>query len=60
VVPTAAAVLRRLPRCLPAIAAAGNHLIVEHVIEFLAWRRDLARCCVPHRRARRSRRTGPP
>jgi chloramphenicol 3-O phosphotransferase len=29
-------------RCLPALAAAGNDLIVEHVIEFRAWRRDLA------------------
>jgi chloramphenicol 3-O phosphotransferase len=30
-------------RCLPALAAAGNDLIVEHVIEFASWRRDLAR-----------------
>ncbi len=29
-------------RCLPALAAAGNDLIVEHVIEFPAWRADLA------------------
>jgi chloramphenicol 3-O phosphotransferase len=29
-------------RCLPALAAAGNDLIVEHIIEFRAWRRDLA------------------
>ena len=29
-------------RCLPAMAAAGNDLIVEHVIEFAAWRRALA------------------
>ena len=29
-------------RCLPALAAAGNDLIVEHVIEFRTWRRDLA------------------
>jgi chloramphenicol 3-O phosphotransferase len=30
-------------RCLPALAAAGNDLIVEHIIEFRAWRADLAR-----------------
>jgi chloramphenicol 3-O phosphotransferase len=30
-------------RCLPALAAAGNDLIVDHVIEFAGWRRDLAR-----------------
>ena len=30
-------------RCLPALAAAGNDLIVEHVIEFRAWREYLAR-----------------
>jgi len=30
-------------RCLPALAAAGNDLIVEHIIEFPAWRTDLAR-----------------
>jgi chloramphenicol 3-O phosphotransferase len=29
-------------RCLPALAAAGNDLIVEHIIEFPAWRQDLA------------------
>jgi chloramphenicol 3-O phosphotransferase len=29
-------------RCLPAFAAAGNDLIVEHVIEFPGWRTDLA------------------
>jgi chloramphenicol 3-O phosphotransferase len=29
-------------RCLPALAAAGNDLIVEHIIEFRAWREDLA------------------
>ncbi len=29
-------------RCLPALGAAGNDLIVEHVIEFRAWRHDLA------------------
>ena len=28
-------------RCLPALAAAGNDLIVEHIIEFRAWREDL-------------------
>ncbi len=28
--------------CLPAFAWAGNDLIVEHIIEFPAWRRDLA------------------
>src|SRR5215469_9840066 len=30
-------------RCLPALAAAGNDLIVEHIIEFPTWRTDLAR-----------------
>ncbi|TMR91507.1 chloramphenicol phosphotransferase CPT family protein [Nonomuraea basaltis] len=30
-------------RCLPALAGAGNDLIVEHVIEFRAWRHCLAR-----------------
>jgi len=30
-------------RCLPALAEAGNDLIVEHVIEFLTWRDELAR-----------------
>jgi chloramphenicol 3-O phosphotransferase len=29
-------------RCLPALAAAGNDLIVEHIIEFRAWRENLA------------------
>jgi chloramphenicol 3-O phosphotransferase len=29
-------------RCLPALAGAGNDLIVEHVIEFRAWRAELA------------------
>ena len=29
-------------RCLPALASAGNDLIVEHIIEFPAWRHDLA------------------
>jgi chloramphenicol 3-O phosphotransferase len=29
-------------RCLPALAIAGNDLIVDHVIEFPAWRRHLA------------------
>ena len=28
-------------RCLPAIASAENNIIVEHVIEFEAWMRDL-------------------
>jgi chloramphenicol 3-O phosphotransferase len=30
-------------RCLPALAAAGNDLIVDHVIEYRSWRGDLAR-----------------
>jgi chloramphenicol 3-O phosphotransferase len=30
-------------RCLPALAQAGNDLIVDHIIEFASWRRDLAR-----------------
>lgn len=29
-------------RCLPGFADAGNDLIVEHIIEFAAWRRELA------------------
>jgi len=29
-------------RCLPALAAAGNDLIVEHIIEFRGWREYLA------------------
>jgi chloramphenicol 3-O phosphotransferase len=29
-------------RCLPALAAAGNHLTVEHIIESRAWREYLA------------------
>lgn len=29
-------------RCLPALAVAGNDLIVEHIIEFRSWRADLA------------------
>jgi chloramphenicol 3-O phosphotransferase len=29
-------------RCPPALAAAGNDLIVEHVIEFRTWREHLA------------------
>lgn len=28
-------------RCLPAIVSAGNNVIVEHVIEFESWMRDL-------------------
>jgi chloramphenicol phosphotransferase-like protein len=30
-------------RCLPALAAVGNDLIIEHIIEFRAWREYLAR-----------------
>ena len=30
-------------RCLPALAGAENDLIVEHIIEFRAWRENLAR-----------------
>ena len=28
-------------RCLPALATAGNDLIVEHIIEFRSWRDEL-------------------
>ncbi|MEO7911312.1 MAG: AAA family ATPase [Roseiflexaceae bacterium] len=28
-------------RCLPAIAGAGNNLVVDHVIEFAKWMREL-------------------
>jgi chloramphenicol 3-O phosphotransferase len=30
-------------RCIPAMAAAGNNLIVDHIIEYAAWRDQLAR-----------------
>ncbi|WP_345558535.1 chloramphenicol phosphotransferase CPT family protein [Nonomuraea rosea] len=30
-------------RCLPALAGAGNDLVVEHVIEFRTWRDQLSR-----------------
>jgi chloramphenicol 3-O phosphotransferase len=29
-------------RCLPALAAAGNDMVVEHIIEFSGWRSQLA------------------
>jgi chloramphenicol 3-O phosphotransferase len=29
-------------RCIPALAEAGNDLVVDHVIEFAAWRAELA------------------
>jgi chloramphenicol 3-O phosphotransferase len=29
-------------RCLPALASAGNDVIVEHILEFPAWRAELA------------------
>jgi chloramphenicol 3-O phosphotransferase len=29
-------------RCLPALASAGNDLVVEHIIEFRAWRDQLS------------------
>ena len=29
-------------RCIPALAYPGNDLIVDHIIEFATWRRDLA------------------
>jgi hypothetical protein len=42
-------------RCLPALAAAGNDFIVEHIIEFRAWREyrpgEVMLCC-ERRRAR--------
>ncbi|HEY0814140.1 MAG TPA: AAA family ATPase [Pseudonocardia sp.] len=28
-------------RCIPAVAAAGNNVIVEHVVEFVEWRAQL-------------------
>jgi chloramphenicol 3-O phosphotransferase len=31
-----------LHRCLPALAGAGNDLIVDHIIEFASWRWQLA------------------
>lgn len=34
-------------RCLPALAAAGNHLIVEHIVETDAWLADLVRLLAP-------------
>lgn len=30
-------------RCIPAMASAGNDLIVDHIIEYPAWRAQLAR-----------------
>ena len=30
-------------RCLPALASAGNDLVVEHIIEFPSWRAELGR-----------------
>lgn len=29
-------------RCIPALAKAGNDLVVEHIIEFSTWRTELA------------------
>lgn len=34
-------------RCLPALAAAGNNLIVDHIIENEAWLADLVRLLAP-------------
>jgi chloramphenicol 3-O phosphotransferase len=34
-------------RCIAAFAAAGNDLIVDHVIEFRSWREDLRRLLRP-------------
>jgi chloramphenicol 3-O phosphotransferase len=34
-------------RCLPALASAGNHLIVEHIVETKAWMRDLVALLSP-------------
>ena len=34
-------------RCLPALASAGNNLIVEHIIETDAWLADLVRLLAP-------------
>jgi chloramphenicol 3-O phosphotransferase len=33
-------------RCIPAFASAGNDLIVEHIIEFSSWRRQLTELLV--------------
>ena len=35
-------------RCLPALADAGNDLIVEHIIEFRSWRAELAVLLADH------------
>jgi chloramphenicol 3-O phosphotransferase len=35
-------------RCLPALADAGNDLIVDHVMEFAAWRQSLATLLARH------------
>lgn len=57
-------------RCLPALASAGNNLIVDHIIERDAWRRQLAELlaafdvflvgvhCAADELARRERRRG--
>jgi chloramphenicol 3-O phosphotransferase len=34
-------------RCLPAIASAGNNLIIDHVIEFATWMNELVELLVP-------------
>jgi chloramphenicol 3-O phosphotransferase len=34
-------------RCLPAIAGANNNLVVDHVIEFADWMRDLVELLAP-------------
>jgi chloramphenicol 3-O phosphotransferase len=38
-------------RCLPALAEAGNNLVVEHIVESRAWMTRLARAS-PSRRVR--------
>lgn len=35
-------------RCLPALAAAGNNLLVEHIVETAAWMERLLRLLAPY------------
>lgn len=57
-------------RCIPALASAGNNLVVDHIIEYYSWRLQLADLlagfdvflvgvhCDGHELARRERRRG--
>jgi chloramphenicol 3-O phosphotransferase len=34
-------------RCIPAMASAGNNLVVDHIIEYPSWRRQLGELLAP-------------